>query len=365
MYWIWLSEIKGIGPGTAKRMLDVFKNPENIYQASKVELEEVPGIGRGLSEVIATSRSLDHAERILEQTKRLNIKVLKITDPLYPEEIKDIPESPTLLYYRGNLREYSMGVGIVGSRRCSNYGKEVTKEAAIFLAKNNIPVISGMAKGVDGYAHTACIKAGGYTITFLGNGLDICYPKEHGELMEKIIATGAVISQYPPKTPAKREHFPKRNFLISLWSKKLLVAEAGQKSGALITAKYSQDLQRQVFAAPNSIYQQEGIGTNRLIADGASIYIDPSQLLIEAPSITNACALQQQGSTSYPTSQQAPTSLEQKILTTLKHETCNMDQLFSMLPEDRKTIIEAISIMELEGKVKILPSGIIVPLFSG
>jgi len=122
---------------------------------------------------------------------------------------------PVILYYRGNIIEDSMGVAIVGSRRCSEYGKRLTVDAGEFLAQNNVPIISGMAKGIDGFAHTACLKADGYTLAILGCSIDICYPKEHIELMQKIIEKGAVISEYPPGTKPDANHFPMKNRLVA------------------------------------------------------------------------------------------------------------------------------------------------------
>ncbi|MFA7468852.1 MAG: DNA-processing protein DprA, partial [Desulfotomaculaceae bacterium] len=136
-----------------------------------------------------------------------------------------------------------------------------------------------MARGIDGYAHTACLRAGGYTVAFLANGLDICYPPEHQILMEQIIANGAVISPYPPQTRPVKSNFYKRNALLSAWSYKVLVVEAGLKSGALLTAGFAEQQKKAVLAVPNSIYSPESAGTNQLIARGAELYLEPAQLL--------------------------------------------------------------------------------------
>lgn len=230
------------------------------------------GVRDGTAEMVTGSRSLRAAEMLLEKTVKSGAKVLTIYDPLYPSWFKNLADAPVVLYYRGRVEAESRGVAVIGARRCSEYGKKVVKEAAEFLAGNNIPVISGMAKGIDGYAHTACIRAGGKTYAFLGHGVDMCYPPEHRELMEAIIDNGIVISEYPPGIPAKQVHFPRRNYLISAWAQNLLVVEAGKNSGALLTAKIARELGREVFAVPNDIYSSESLGTNRLIADGAKVY---------------------------------------------------------------------------------------------
>ncbi len=160
-YWIWLREIRGIGNVTCKSLLEIFKTPEAVYHAKKDALLSVAGIGKKTVETIICSRSLDNARRIVEKMNNAGIKLLTINDPLYPTPVKQIKKSPVLLYFKGTIDRESMGVAIIGARRCSDYGKKVTQEAAEYLAGHHIPVISGMSKGIDGYAHTASIKAGG------------------------------------------------------------------------------------------------------------------------------------------------------------------------------------------------------------
>ncbi|MGH4139601.1 DNA-processing protein DprA [Clostridium sp.] len=345
VYWIWLAQINGIGPVMAKALLSVFKTPQNIYKATKYELINVDGIGDKTADIIFNCKSLACAEKILSKCEKLNISILTYGDSLYPIEVKDIKKAPVILYYRGNLIEDSVGVAIVGSRRCTEYGKRLTAEAGSFLAQNNIPVISGMAKGIDGYAHTACLKSNGYTVAILGCGLDICYPKEHIELMQKIIEKGAVVSEYPPGTKPDANHFPMRNRLISAWCKKLLVVEAGEKSGSLLTAAFAKEQNRQVFATPNSIYSRESIGTNRLIEEGAKIYLKPSQLLLEhmwRPGVNI-----KKDNTKLIVDDL--TVLEKLILTKIEDNPMTLDKLLLVMQDDKADILETISIMELKG----------------
>lgn len=281
LYWIWLTLIEGVGPKRQRALLEKFDSPEGIFKASLKELLECSGIGSSTANSILNSKSLERANTILEDSNRLGIKLLNINDKLYPKEAKAIEEMPILLYYKGHLIENSMGVAIVGARRCTEYGKKVTDQVASFLARENISVISGMAKGIDGYAHTSALREGGYTIAILGNGLDICYPPEHIKLMKEIIKNGAIISQYPPGTPPNPRHFPKRNLIISAWSHKILVIEAAKTSGSLITANYGNTYDKEVLALPDNIYNSESKGTNKLILEGAKIFLDKNQLLIK------------------------------------------------------------------------------------
>jgi DNA processing protein len=222
---------------------------------------------------------MDLAKRAEELLLQQKINLLTFVDPLYPPSVNNFPNQPAVLYYKGKLRPPQTSVGIVGSRRCTSYGKQVAAEAAVFLAQHGVTVVSGLAKGIDSYAHTACLKVGGYTLAFIANGPDICYPLEHRLLMDEIIENGAVLSPYPPGTRPRQEYFPLRNRLLSAWVDQLLVVEAGALSGALITAGYAMEQKRRVFAVPNSIYTPESYGTNRLLQNGAELYLEPKQLL--------------------------------------------------------------------------------------
>lgn len=366
-YWLWLRLIKGLGPIMEKRLLNYFKTPKSIYEACADELMSVVGIGDVIAGNIVSSRSLDKAYSLLEEVEKKSIKLLTYNNPLYPSIAKEYAEAPTLLYYKGNIKENIEGVGVVGSRRCSSYGKQVTIEAVEFLAKNNIPVISGMAKGIDGYAHTACLKSGGYTIAFLGNGVDICYPSEHATLMEAIIENGAVVSEYPPGTKGRKEFFPKRNALISSWSKKILVIEAAEKSGALITADFAKELGREVLVPPHEIYSITGKGTNKLISQGNSLYLEPSQLLYKnkltlvereddinlAKTVKDIIINNEQSiDINYDL-----LTIEKKILSCIIYKPKTIAEIGMELDIDQVDLIENISIMELEGKIVDISGG--------
>ncbi len=339
LYWVWLNELKGIGPVISKRLLENFKFPENIYNALKEKLTVIEGIGDRLAEIIIKSKSLERAKGILEQCEKQGIKITTYKEQKFPSVINCYPNMPILLYYRGKLYDNVSGVAIVGSRRCSTYGKQVAVEAATYLAKNKIPVISGMAKGIDSYAQTACIKSGGYTIAFLGSGVDICYPKEHGELMEEIIKTGAVISEYSPGTIPNKHNFPKRNRLISACSEKILITEAAESSGALITAKYAMEQNKEIFAVPNNIYLKESKGTNKLIAEGAKVYLMPEQLFINNTSNKEIVSNKFNYS-----------AIEQEILNIITYKPSTIDEIATICKKDKSMLLSILFSMELEGK---------------
>ncbi len=183
IYWIWLSKIPGMGTVSRRLLLDKFTSPKKIFEVGKEELQTVSGIGESKAEQIIKCRSLETAEKILMNCEKNRIRIMTLEDDYYPEYAKKILQMPTHLYYKGIPQRNSIGIAVVGARRCTREGKQIAIEEATHCVAQQIPVVSGMAKGIDSYAHTACLKAGGYTVAVLGNGLDICYPSEHNILI--------------------------------------------------------------------------------------------------------------------------------------------------------------------------------------
>ena len=238
IYDIWLTKIKGIGPVKQKALLKEFITSENVFYADKEQLSHVKTIDKSNITEIFNNRQLDQAKATFDRCIKKGINIISIKDDYYPALAKDIPDMPTILYYKCTLKINICGSAIIGARRCSRDGKEKAINLAKQFAIEQIPVISGMAKGIDSYAHTACIMNGGYTVAVLGNGLDICYPKEHDLLMKRIEETGLLISEYEPGIPPSTYNFPRRNRIIAAIAKEIYIPEAGKGSGALITAEF-------------------------------------------------------------------------------------------------------------------------------
>lgn len=246
MFWIWLTTIPYVGPVMRNRLIQYFKTPELIYCADSVELSKVEGIRKKQVCSILENHSLKRAYEILQKCEDDDIQMMTIMDAIYPDRAIIDEKSPILLYYKGIVREMASTVGIVGARRCTQNNKQSVIMLTEEYVSRGFTIISGMAKGIDSYAHTACINAGGYTVAILGNGLDICYPSEHIKLMKSIAESGLLVSEYPPGTKPVQYHFPQRNRLISAWSDQLVVIAAGERSGALITADFSREYGRKV-----------------------------------------------------------------------------------------------------------------------
>lgn len=274
IYWIWLSSMKYVGPVLQKKLISFFQSPRAVFEAEEEQLLAVPKMTKSALKSILLSRDLKVAETILRNSKSSGVNLLYYDSRYYPSFAKESREAPVVLYYRGDLREFDGSVGVVGARRCSLYGRKIAEQTGEELAALQIPLISGFAKGIDSYTQAACVKQGGYTISFLGNGPDICYPPEQRSLYHQFLEKGSVfISSFPPGTLPLPAYFLSRNALISAWSTELVVMEAGEQSGALSTVEFALKNQKPVYAVPHHIDAAEGAGTNRLLAKGIPPYL--------------------------------------------------------------------------------------------
>lgn len=245
-HWIWLTQLPYIGSVTAKRLIEKIGDSELVYHTDPEILAQKIKLTAKQLQSIKENRNLTAAKEVLYQCKKNNISVLDWNNPAYPLKARKPSDAPVVLYCKGQLRKMENTVGIVGARRCSQQDKKKAVELAQEYTQKGILVISGMAKGIDSYAHTACLNSGGYTVAIVGNGLDICYPSEHIRLMESIEKYGLLLSEYPPGVRPSQYNFPRRNRLISAWSDRLIVIGAGNRSGANITAEYSRKLGREI-----------------------------------------------------------------------------------------------------------------------
>lgn len=342
-YWIWLSQIKYVGPIIQKSLIKCFDNPYAVFQASESELKDVPGINRRAVTSIVEGKSLKIAEKIAKEMERKGIGLIHFGDRFYVEHVMECPESPILFYYKGQLRDSENGVAVVGSRRCTPYGKRVAKEIGHNLAEMQVPLISGFAKGIDSYAQEACVQNRGYTIGVLGSGVDICYPKEQKSLYERIIDSGGVfISSYAPGTLPRPAFFLQRNALISAWSKEIIIVEAAEKSGALWTAHYACKQGRKVYAVPHEIGVAEGKGVNRLLEKGSATPF----LRIENLEVVKNCKTR-------PQLQQQNPQTENKLLHLLTNSPKTITEIATHLKIQEKDLLQELLTLELNGKLVI------------
>ncbi len=281
--YVALNQVPRLGPITVKRLIDHLKTPEEIFNASRQQLTSIRGIGEETAQAILAADPQQLAQQEIEQAQKLNITILHQEDSQYPEALKEIPDAPIVLYIKGKVPEkWPRGLGIVGSRIISHYGEQVAKKIAYQTAYAGVPVISGLARGIDTYAHQGALAAKGTTWAVLGCGLAHMYPPENQALAEKIIEMqGALISEFPLHTQPDRQTFPMRNRIISGLSFGILVVEAGKNSGALITANAALEQGRQVFAIPGRIDSPHSKGCHQLIKEGAKLVEEVEDILHE------------------------------------------------------------------------------------
>lgn len=286
-YWIWLSLIPNLGYKKKQMLLQKYKNPQIIYHLKEKELSHIKGIGEKTVKNILDEENKKKVKYHIEYMLKNNIDIISMWEKEYPFMLKNIYDPPISLYYKGDKSIFNNpAIGIVGCREATQYGESVARYFSYHLAKRQFNIISGLAKGIDSYAHmgTICVQKEkincGKTIAVLGNGLDRIYPKENEKLAEQIVERGGMIlSEYPLGTKPEKVNFPARNRIISGMSKGILVVEAKEQSGTLITVDFALEQGREVFVVPGNINSRNSIGTNRLIQQGARLITNVNEIL--------------------------------------------------------------------------------------
>ncbi|HSK70371.1 MAG TPA: DNA-processing protein DprA [Pyrinomonadaceae bacterium] len=291
--WISLNMTPGIGPRAATKLLERFGSAENVFHATRSELESLRLKAESI-ESIKKREFHEKAEEELENVKKTGADVLILDDGSYPYLLREIADPPITLYVKGNWQECleMPCIAMVGSRRCSTYGRNASEMLARDLAERGICIISGLARGIDSAAHQGAIAGKGKTIAVLGTGINQIYPKENAKLVDEILDSGgAVVSQFPLETPPLKDNFPYRNRIISGLSLGVLVVEASERSGSLITARLAMEQNREVFAVPGNITSRTSIGTNYLIKSGAKLVQQWQDVVSELPSEISSAIL--------------------------------------------------------------------------
>jgi DNA processing protein len=344
-YWVGFTLVKGIGAVRLQALLDYFGDIKTAWNASPYDLVAA-GLGPKLAERVIKVRNSINLDEYMAQVEKNSIQILTWDDADYPAHLKEIDQPPPVLYLRGAVTmEDAWAVGIVGTRAVTSYGRQVTEELATVLAQNGVTVVSGLARGVDAVAHNAALKAGGRTLAVLGSGVDKIYPPEHRQLAEKIFLHGAVISDYAPGTPPDSVNFPPRNRIISGLSMAVVVVEAGAISGALITAGFAAEQGRDVFAVPGLVYAPQSKGTNQLIANGARVLLQPTDVL-EALDLTRNVE-RREIRRAVPSD-----ATEAAVFGFLCAEPVHVDEIRAQLGLPIEKISAALTMMELKGMVR-------------
>lgn len=283
-YWLWICNIKDVWHGSIGKILEEFSSPEELFRSKREDIikrfEHINIKNKKLVDNILSSINEENVLIKKEKLKKKNINFIYVNEENYPEKFKKMADKPYGFYYKGNIEKINnMTVAIIGARNCTAYGRDMAGKISFELAVNGINVVSGLARGIDSAGHWGCIEAGGVTYAVLGCGVDVCYPRENIELYENVIVSGAIISDYQMGTPPVSWQFPLRNRLISALADKVVVVEAREKSGSLITVNYALEQGKDVYAVPGRVGDALSKGCNRLIRDGAGIAESANDIL--------------------------------------------------------------------------------------
>ncbi len=344
-YWVGFNKVSGVGPVKVRRLLDYFGDLGAAWGASASALAAA-GLDRRAVESVLATRAATDLDAELARLDRLGIQVLTWDSPDYPALLREVHDAPPVLYVLGQLLPRdAWALAVVGTRRVTAYGREVTSRLAGELGRCGVTVVSGLARGVDSVAHRAALEAGGRTIAVLGSGLDVIYPAENRKLAQQIAAQGALVSDYPLGTRPEASNFPARNRIISGLALGTLITEAGIGSGALITADFALEQGREVFAVPGSILSRSAGGTNSLIQQGAKL-VTGVQDILEELNLT-MIAEQQEAREILPAN---PT--EASLLGVLSAEPLHIDEIARGTNLPVADVSAALTMMELKGMVR-------------
>lgn len=283
--WIALNMTPGIGPRAATVLLERFGSAEAVFHASRSQLELLRMDAQTVDAILAKSFD-ERAKREFDEVKKLGGDILVLDDGSYPDILREIADPPPVLYVKGDWQACfdQPSIGVVGSRSCSTYGENASEMLARDLASRGITITSGLARGIDTVAHRGAMRASGRTIAVMGTGLDAVYPRENNGLVREILAKGGcLVTQFPLGTPPLKENFPYRNRIISGLSLGILVVEASERSGSLITARLAVEQDREVMAVPGNITSGNSFGTNYLIKSGAKLVQQWQDIVAELP----------------------------------------------------------------------------------
>lgn len=277
-YLYWLANAEGLGTAGRERLLEAFGSGDAVYGARDKHLEMV--LEKDKTEKLIETRKTWDVDREYERLRDKHICCVCTADEEYPERLRHIPDHPFCVYYKGQLPQAEkLSVAVVGARECSDYGRFVAAELGKELGAAGIQVISGMARGIDGVSQLAALNAGGQSYAILGNGVDICYPRDNRPIYDRMLVQGGVLSIYSPGTVPKPQLFPPRNRIVSGLADALVVVEARQKSGTLITVDMALEQGREVYAVPGRITDRLSDGCNKLVKDGALVFLSPRDFM--------------------------------------------------------------------------------------
>lgn len=341
-----LYAVSGMTEARLRRLLERFRSPDAIFAAAAAELLEVERIDLELVSAIRAYRRSDELAMLLKKAEQFGVKVISYLDDGYPQNLRDMPQMPPVLFVRGELKPTDrLAVAVVGTRSPSYYGRQVAERLGRELAMAGVTVVSGLARGIDTAAHRGALAAGGRTIAVTGCGIDQCYPPENRKLCEEITMQGAVLSEFPLGVGPLAINFPRRNRVVSALSRAVVAVEAGERSGVLNTVSWAFEQGRDVYAVPGRITDVKSVGTNRLLRQGAKPLTDVADIL----SGLGIVARQRPKGETGATAEEAP------VLEFIGNDPVHIDELCDALSLPLPRLLGLLLQMELRGIVRQLP----------
>jgi len=344
--------ISGVGPRTRRVLLAHFGSPAAVLSAAPSQLRSVPGVGPRLAErIVAAAREID-AERQIDLCRKHGITILTDSDGSYPRALREIPDPPGVLFVRGHLKpEDALAVAIVGTRHPTQYGLRQAERLAGSLARAGLTIISGLARGIDAAAHRGALAAGGRTLAVLASGPLCIYPPEHEPLANQVLAQGALLSEAPPRAGPRSGTFPQRNRIISGLALGTIIVEAGDRSGALITARHALEQGREVFAVPGRVDDRTSHGCHRLIRDGATL-IETADDVLEQLGPLVAAVPREDGQVIHHPAELLLNEAEQRVLAAIGDEATSIDQIVADTGLAVPQVLSTVSVLEMRHLIR-------------
>ncbi len=349
-YWIALTLIPNVSPRKFHILLENFSSPQEIWEAPPARLKEIPGFAES-AETFCAHREKVNVSRALEQIAVLQARVVTLADTQYPEPLRAIPDAPPVLYLRGEyIEKDKLAIAIVGTRRTTSYGRRIAQQFAQELGRLGFTIVSGLAEGIDTAAHRGALKVNARTIAITGSGFARLYPQGNRKLLEEIVSNGCAMTEFAPAVAPEKWTFPQRNRIISGLSRGVLVVEAPQESGALITARWALEHNREVFAVPGSILGESHRGCHKLIKEGAKLVESVTDILEEFKDLR---VLFQVRKEKPAPAQKLPLSpLEEKIFSAIDFEPVHFDEIVSKTGLSVGEVSEGLLTLALQGVVQ-------------
>lgn len=362
-YWLALTRIEGLGVRGAHRLIEHFGSPLAAFSASLTELESC-GIPAHVAQAVFAQSGLKDAEKEVAAAEKAQCQLLPYDSADYPPLLRQIPDPPLVLYVRGDVKVLAQhSLAIVGTRKPSAYGSQVTHRLARDLAERQLVIVSGLARGIDSCAHRGALEGKGKTVAVQGRGMDAIYPSENRKLAEKIAQNGALISEFPLGTGPTPENFPIRNRIISGLALGVVVVEAAEYSGSLITARLALEQNREVFAVPGNITSAQSFGPNQLIKQGAKLVDEWVDVIEEFPADIRRQLMPPEGAPEASSAGEAPTLFEQSLSEDQKavfellrvDEAMFVDDIFGSAGIPAPRVLQVLLELEMNGLIRQLP----------